>query len=259
MSIRTLAHISDLHLGRDTGTNLAAAHMRDRILSLGIDHVIVTGDVTHRGRAEEWALFEAIFLPLGERVSVVPGNHDRLGDEVARRIMPSDPVDVIAREGLHLVRVDSTGQHNRFLLAGHGDLCQRKIDRIGDALDWTLPDALVVVALHHHPMPMPVETFGEQIATRLGLPFAQELQLGQQLLRSLIGRCDLLLHGHRHKPRALEVAITGERPLGIYNAGCSTTLGRFRLFRHNRGTLVEPPFWIETTHAAEQWIEEAAS
>ena len=67
MSIRTLAHISDLHIGRDSDTNLAAAHIRDRILQLGIDHVIVTGDVTHRGRAEEWALFEAIFLSLGAR------------------------------------------------------------------------------------------------------------------------------------------------------------------------------------------------
>jgi metallophosphoesterase superfamily enzyme len=47
--------------------------------------VLVTGDVTHRGRLREWAAFEKAFEPLIEsgRLTAVPGNHDRLGDDMA--------------------------------------------------------------------------------------------------------------------------------------------------------------------------------
>jgi hypothetical protein len=33
--------------------------------------------------------------------------------------------------------------------------------------------------------------------------------------------------------------------MGIYNAGCSTSLGRFRVFSHVMGTLVGEPLWLD--------------
>jgi hypothetical protein len=38
------------------------------------------------------------------------------------------------------------------------------------------------------------------------------------------------------------------RPLGLYNAGCSTALGRFRLFTHEEGRLLHKPFWVDAFH-----------
>jgi hypothetical protein len=48
-------------------------------------------------------------------------------------------------------------------------------------------------------------------------------------------------------PRAfqlLEDPLT-ERPLGLFNAGCSTALGRFRRFAHRNGALLGEPQWVE--------------
>ncbi|MFL5302170.1 MAG: metallophosphoesterase family protein, partial [Anaeromyxobacteraceae bacterium] len=93
MISRTLAHVSDLHLGRDARTDAAAALVR-ALLHEGVDDVLVTGDVTHRGRDRELATFERLFAPLADRLVVVPGNHDRAGDDLAARLMPGARVAV---------------------------------------------------------------------------------------------------------------------------------------------------------------------
>ena len=54
----------------------------------------------------------------------------------------------------------------------------------------------------------------------------------------LRGRCDLVLHGHRHVPRARTLFADDARPLGLYNAGCTPALGRFRVFAHAGGRLL---------------------
>lgn len=76
---RTIAHVSDLHLGRDRRTDASTARLAGALHQADVDVVLVTGDVTHRGRRSELAAFEAIFAPLRDRTVVVPGNHDRLG------------------------------------------------------------------------------------------------------------------------------------------------------------------------------------
>ena len=134
-----------------------------------------------------------------------------------------------------MVRVDSTGPHNRFLLAGHGEICERVLDLIDVALDGVPPNHLVVVALHHHLVPLPTETLPEWVVTQLGWPWASELRLGRELLTRLRGRCDLVLHGHRHVPREIGVYHSLARPLKLFNAGSSTALERFRVFSHVAG------------------------
>jgi 3',5'-cyclic AMP phosphodiesterase CpdA len=254
---KKLAHLSDLHMGRDPGTRRRAEALCARLLADEIDDVLVTGDVTHRGRAAEWAQFLDVFAPLYDRITLVPGNHDRLGDDVAALMMDGGPegegrVDVVDRPGLRLVRVDSTAPHNRFLVAGHGALCDRLIARCVTALEHVPDDALRVVLLHHHVLPAPVETFPEVLADLVALPFASELPLGTRLLEQLVGRADLVLHGHRHVPGAHELPEGDPlRPLGVYNAGSSTALGAFRVFRHLAGVRA-PAFWThlpEASHA----------
>ena len=240
--IQTLAHLSDLHLGRSEATDGEVARA---VAALGsVDHVIVSGDVTHRGRADELERFERLFAPIRHRLTVVPGNHDRLGDDLGARLRGGARVQAQEAGGAFIVRVDSTGPHNRFLLSGHGDLCESVLADVEQAIDTAPADKLVVLTMHHHPLPLPEETFPELLASRVGLPFATELRLGSRLLSRLRGRCDLVLHGHRHVPRASTLFDGDARPLGLYNAGCTPSLGRFRILAHAEGRLCGPPGWL---------------
>ncbi|HEX6837190.1 MAG TPA: metallophosphoesterase [Polyangia bacterium] len=242
--IRTLAHLSDLHLGRSPAHDEEVARAVEA--TEAVDHVVVSGDVTDRGRADEQARFERLFAPLAAagRLTVVPGNHDRLGDDLGARLQSGARVQAETRAGLYVVRVDSTGAHNRFLLAGHGDLCDGVLADVERAVGDAPAGHLVVVTLHHHPLPLPEETLPELLASRIGLPYASELRLGATLLVRLRGRCDLVLHGHRHVPRALTLFGGDARPLGLYNAGCTPSLGRFRVFAHAAGRLCGAPGWL---------------
>jgi 3',5'-cyclic AMP phosphodiesterase CpdA len=243
----TLAHLSDLHLGRSAEIDDAAAALRQAVESAGVSHVVVTGDVTNRGRRAELDRFDAIFgdLKRAGRLTVVPGNHDRLGDDVGPQLMRGGRVQAFTADQLYVVRVNSTGPHNRFLLAGHGEIDEHCIDEIELALDGAPRRHLVVVILHHHPLPLPEETIPERLSSFVGWPWAAELRLGLALLERIRGRADLVLHGHRHVPKAMRLFAGDARPLGLYNAGCSTALGRFRLFQHAGGRLEAAPIWME--------------
>jgi 3',5'-cyclic AMP phosphodiesterase CpdA len=215
------------------------------LVSARIEHVAVTGDVTHRGRRDELDRFRALFRPLEGRVTVIPGNHDRLGDDVSAHLMAGPRVQVRLAEGLWLIRVDSTAPHNRALLSAHGALDAATMESVARAAQDAPRDRLVVVLLHHHLLALPEESWPERLSSRLGWPNALELPLGRALLARLAGRCDLVLHGHRHAPCALAAPdASRERPLTIYTAGSSTELGRARLFVHARGSLCGAPRWI---------------
>jgi hypothetical protein len=68
--------------------------------------------------------------------------------------------------------------------------------------------------------------------------------LGGALLARLRGRCDLVLHGHRHVPSDFSMGADAERPLRILNAGSTTELGRVRVLSARRGRLGEDG-WLE--------------
>src|SRR5262249_11427447 len=87
--LQTFAHLSDLHLGAGPGPAHACRRLCSALMAVRVQRVIVTGDVTHRGRRSELELFRSVFAPLFEegRMVVVPGNHDRLGDDVAGELL----------------------------------------------------------------------------------------------------------------------------------------------------------------------------
>lgn len=152
--------------------------------------------------------------------------------------------------GLYLVRVDSTGEHNRSIHRSHGELCAKVLGQVDSALGIARPNSLVILLLHHHVLPLPEEGFLERMSTLLGWPFASELPLGLELLRLAEGRCDLVLHGHRHVPRAMRLTRESGRSLDILNAGSTTELSRFRLFSHRAGALLGPPRWVRFQESA---------
>lgn len=243
--LRTLAHVSDLHLGRDRRSDAAARAVGSALAAAGVDAVLVTGDVTHRGRAAELRAFEDAFAPLLERgrVVLVPGNHDRAGEDVGATLMVGSRVGVADLPGLHVVRVDSTGPHNRSLIAAHGLLGRRDLVEVDAALRDAPRGALSVVMLHHHVLPLPADDLAERVAGWLGWPNAGELVRGRELLEVARGRCDLVLHGHRHVPGDAAPFPGDARPLAVVNAGCSPDLGGARVLLHEDGAL-RGSFWL---------------
>jgi 3',5'-cyclic AMP phosphodiesterase CpdA len=242
-----LAHLSDLHLGASLRIDVVAGQIVECLERHLVDHVVVTGDVTHSGSRAEYDRFKALFAPLleADRVTVVPGNHDCGGDDIASELLP-DGLRVHGRalRGLYLVSIDSTAPHNRFAsFFSHGEVCAHVLECLNRALGRAPRGDLCAILLHHHPVQLPEESFVERFATFMGWPNASELTLGEDLLRLALGRCDLVLHGHRHVPREHQIAAQSPRPLGIFNAGSSTALGRFRVFRHEAGRLLGPPEW----------------
>jgi Icc protein len=255
---QTLAHLSDLHFGSTMNTAERAGELRRALLAANVDHVVVTGDLTDGGRSHELAQFTRAFQPLlaEGRVTIVPGNHDRLGDDAGAGFMGGRRVDTVHIPGACLIRLDSTGPHNRTsLLAGHGRICQRVLDEVSRALEAAPRGVLVALLLHHHPVALPEEGFIERLATRIGLPFAAELQLGEALLRRALGHCDLVLHGHRHIPSARVLDPLGPRPLRVYNAGCSVQRRGVNVFSHSGGVLLGPPRWLRTGDVRESTAE----
>ncbi len=241
----TLAHLSDLHLGTSASAErtleAAVAALSDTEL------IVVTGDLTENGRTAELAAFDRITAPLADRLIVVPGNHDRCGDDVGAQLMSGVRVDVQVRAGCAIVRIDSTAPHNRVPWLSHGRMCQQVLEQVDHALSAIPSQVMTVVALHHHVVPLPAEGFWEQVSEVLHLPNHSELALGTELLKVLRSRCDLVLHGHRHVPRQFIVDGDGARPLRVFNAGSSTSLGAFRAFDFAEGRLLGDPRWHQVT------------
>jgi Icc protein len=241
---RTLAHISDLHLGSDPEPDTAADDLCHSLLAADVETVLITGDVTHRGRRSELSRYQRAFAPIMDRVVVVPGNHDRLGEDVGSALMPGPRVQVELRPGLFVIRLDSTAPHHRRWLASDGALPRDDIAAVGQAVAMATAGVLVVLMLHHHVLPLPEDHVGERLATLLGWPHAAELDLGRELVDRLKGRCDLVLHGHRHVASEFVVLPQGGRAMWVLNAGSTLEQGRARLVTHRAGRIVSER-WVD--------------
>ncbi|MBV8774644.1 MAG: phosphodiesterase, partial [Deltaproteobacteria bacterium] len=158
----TIVQMTDLHVvargqlcyGRvPTNTQLAQAVAHINTLDPRPDAVIVSGDLTDHGRAEEYDLVREILAPLTPPVFVVPGNHDRgealLKAFAGENYMP--PPDssfvnyVIDRFPLRLIGFDTT-------LPNHDDgmVCEQRLHWLDDTLS-ARPDSPTVIFMHHPP------------------------------------------------------------------------------------------------------------
>jgi 3',5'-cyclic AMP phosphodiesterase CpdA len=83
--MRRIVHISDLHFGRTRPELLEP--LLCRIATLDPDLVAVSGDLTQRARAKQFAEARAFLDRLDARWIAVPGNHDVPLYNVTRRIL----------------------------------------------------------------------------------------------------------------------------------------------------------------------------
>ena len=204
--VRCLVQLSDLHIkapgllayGRvDTASCLKRAVESVNRLSQAPDAVVLTGDLTDSGRADEYQHLRDLLAPLRSPLYVLPGNHD---DRVALRAAfedhaylqssavsgPSDCVQyAVDLGGLRLVTADTVVP-----CEAHGALDPARLAH----LDRLLADAAglpTIVALHHPPF-----------RTLLGPLDEIGLKFGADQLAALISgyqRIERVICGHFHR------------------------------------------------------------
>ncbi len=191
-----ILHVSDLHVGaRDDPTV-------ERSLAMLLAHVhpglvIATGDLTHRGRAEQHARAAALLRHLGPPVLAVPGNHDIPSISPARFAAPWRAFErewetvepVHAGDGLHVVGVNSVRPWRH----QSGGVDDARLGRAAARLAEAAPGALRIVALHHQLIGAPWRTRKRPVARRTHV-----------LERLVDAGAELILGGHIHQAAVSE-------------------------------------------------------
>ncbi|TDV55435.1 metallophosphoesterase [Actinophytocola oryzae] len=154
----TLAHISDLHIGKDHDGDggVRALHRAQRVidhlntLQGGLDGVLVTGDIADHGTPDEYRTARELLATLRFPVLTCPGNHDDRVNYQAHLLEVQDDRgaavnDVHRPAGLTIAMCDSTiPRQNPGLL---DDSTLAWLDRVlADA------EGPVLVCLHHPPV-----------------------------------------------------------------------------------------------------------
>lgn len=190
-------HVSDLHAGRHEASGLADGLVA-LVAEVEPELVIVTGDLSHRGRPEQLAHAKGLLDRLETPVLAVPGNHDipysfpgrftRPWAEFERVFETVDPVyqsDSLVVCGLDSVR---PWRHQG------GRLSPARLARMADTLVAAPPAALRVVAFHHH-------LAGAPWRTSRKFP----LQDRDRALRAFASAgAELVLGGHIHQSTTVE-------------------------------------------------------
>ena len=205
MSARVL-HVSDLHVGAHEGPDVTSSLIAlvDRLTP---DVIVVSGDLTHRGRREQHDRAAALLRSLGTPVVVVPGNHDipyafparftRPWAEFERLWETTRPVHVSDHAlivGINSVR---PWRHQS------GGISDGQLERASDRLREADGEALRIVVLHHQMVGAPWRTRKKPVARRTHV-----------LARLVDCGAELILGGHIHQGTVSErhefEVITGD-------------------------------------------------
>jgi len=214
-----IAAVGDVHLGPD-----ACGHLRPALAQLPdvADVLLLAGDLTRHGTADEAQCVAAEFRDLGVPVIAVLGNHDYhsdLQDDIAAlleaagiRVLEGDSV-LLEVAGQRLAVAGAKGFGGGFAGRCGSDFGEPQMKafihhttevaaRLGDALDAV--DGDVRVALTHY-SPVADTLAGEPLEI---FPF-----LGSYLLAEAIEgrRVDLAVHGHAHAGTEKGVTAGGIR------------------------------------------------
>lgn len=219
--MRRVAHLSDLHFGREDPAAVEAL-----AVDLGRsrpDLVVVSGDLTQRARPAEFRAARAFFDRLGAPVLAVPGNHDvPLVDLLRRFLSPlgrwrrhlgADPEPVYEDDGVVVVGV-STARSNVWK---EGRISRAQIARAQAVFRGARGKVKVLVG--HHPFAPPED---RPLARIVGRSRAALEALGAEGL-------DLVLTGHLHHGHLRDLrGHFGALGRSILTAQASTALSRRR-------------------------------
>lgn len=203
-----IVHLSDLHFGKHNA--LLANSLADRIKQLRPDVVVCSGDMADEplepGLRESLQYLEQLAgnctVPSGPRLIVVPGNHDyrvrgymwkNWTKDYAYVFGGEDSDHFYEKEKVWIFGFDSSKDG---AAGGSGRIDDEDLDRFHrryEELDrqGLLSDALKIVVVHHHPLPV---NWDENWKQR----WLTMTNAGRFLSAVLLRRVDLVIHGHEH-------------------------------------------------------------
>ncbi len=190
--MRTLAHVSDLHFGRDDPRVVEA--LADELSVRRPSLLAVSGDLTQRARAGQFRAARAFLDRIPAPRVVVPGNHDVPLYDVVRRF--AAPLERYTRlvtpelapsyldDELHVAGVSTA----RSLTWKEGRISTAQIARLAEAFCAPGGAERLKVVVAHHPFAATAERPRLRVAGR-----------SVRALRALAGcGLDLILTGHLH-------------------------------------------------------------
>ena len=200
-----IAQLTDLHvrpIGRASSRVVETTMLTERAIRAVMtrkplpDVVLLTGDLTDRGLAEEYETLAAILARnVAVPVFAIPGNHDRRETMLAH--FPGTRQEegfiqyVLDDFPVRLVMLDTLVQG-----APHGELCAARMEWLDRTLS-AVPDKPTLVAMHHPP-------FLCGIAHMDGMALQ-----GRGAFTALIARhrqVERIICGHDHRPVTARVA-----------------------------------------------------
>ncbi len=211
----TLLQVSDTHFGterREVVEAVVALARRERP-----ELVVLSGDITQRARAAQFARARAFADRLGAPVLAIPGNHDiPLFDLLARVFRPyaryraafgKDLEPLHASAALLVLGVDTTRPWRH----RHGEVSAVQVERVATRLSQASAAQLRVVVVHQ---PLAVASVREELHRLRGHALAAR--------RWATAGADLVLGGHIHLPYTV-LLDGGTRPLRVVHAGTAVS------------------------------------
>jgi len=190
--MRSVAHISDLHFGREDPA-IAEALLKD-LHAFQPSLVIVSGDLTQRASKVQFAaaaeFLKRVHLPL----FIVPGNHDIPLYNVLRRFfMPlkhykkyiSPDVGPVFNDGKIAVIGINTA---RSMAIKNGRISKKQIRLLSESIS-TIEKSIFTIVVTHHPLITPHARRMQKFVIRSNMALDALDESG----------VDLLLSGHKHK------------------------------------------------------------
>ena len=178
-----IAHLTDLHLGFHRADLVEP--LLERLNAARADLVVVTGDVTHRARADQYAQAARFLSRITAPLMVIPGNHDvPLYNLPVRFLSPwrgfrrAVGADLTPSRQIGPVRVLALNSVDP-LAVQRGVIRDGEIRRLERSLD---PRAMNIIALHH-----PLEHLAQvdkDLTRRAGQALARLERAGAQIVLS---------------------------------------------------------------------------
>jgi len=207
-----LLHVSDLHVG-SREEFLIEPRLAELVERLAPDLIVASGDLTHRGRADQHERAAEFLRGFEIPLLAIPGNHDipytfparftRTFAEFERHWQTTQPV--YSSKGLFVLGLNSV----RAWRKQSGGIRDHQLEWAAEQLGGAPADAFKVVTLHHHVVGAPWRSRKKPVARR------------NHVLASLVeSGAELILAGHIHQAaiserREFEVSVGGEHGVTV--------------------------------------------
>jgi 3',5'-cyclic AMP phosphodiesterase CpdA len=203
-----ILHLSDLHFHRSESDNVTILTTLEQIASnYPQHHILITGDITDDGHETQYQNAQSALERFRGRLSLVPGNHDygpfgNFYDETCATLfdrylaipfqnapfaegsVPIANTLETASEKVLLIGLNSTLRTVAPFDFACGEVGGAQRAMLAELLSNPAnQDCIKIVALHHHPL--------------YHHPFFRLLD-GDDLMRIVVGRIEVLAFGHKH-------------------------------------------------------------